>query len=85
MPFFLLRTLQNMAHYVKTSSYPLYYVINHGLIKLSVKISLARHNLTWEQFIARAGVHWPPTVGDVGEREFERSSSGSTRGRGQEI
>ena len=69
MPFFLLRTLQNMAHYVKTSRNPLSFVTNHGLIKILVQRSLARHNLTWEQFFVGFGVHWEPTVGHIGRRE----------------
>ena len=36
IPFYLLRTLQNMAHYVKTSRHPLTSVTNDGLIKLLV-------------------------------------------------
>ena len=85
MPFYILHALQNMAHYVKTSSHPLSSITNHGLIKLQVKRSLARHNLTWEQFVVGSGVHWAPAVGHIGEREVEWSSSGSARGRGEEL
>ena len=65
-----------MKHYVKTSRNPLSSLTNHGLVKLLVQKSLAKHNLTWERFIAGAWVHWARAVGYVGEREVERRSSG---------
>ena len=72
MPFYLLRTLQNMAHYVKTSRHPFSSVTNHGLqLKLLVQRSLAKHSLTWDQFVVGVGVHWAPTVGHIGEREVK--------------
>ena len=50
-----------------------------------MQISLAQHNLTWQQFFAGAGVHWEPVVRHIGEREVKRSSSGLARGRGEEL
>ena len=47
--------------------------------------ALARHNLTWEKFFVRVGVHWAPIVGHIQEREVKQSSSSSIGGRGEEL
>ena len=62
MPFYLLITLLNMAHYVRMSQKPLSFVTNHGLIKFLVLTALSHGNKTWEQFIAGARVNWGPAV-----------------------
>ena len=60
-----------MAHYVKTSRNPLYFVTNHGLIKLLVEKYFVRNNLTWKKFVVGVGVHWAPAIGHIGEREVK--------------
>ena len=75
MPFYILRTLQNMAHYVRTSRHPLY--TNHGIIKLLVLRALSHGNKILEQFIVGAWVNQGPAVEVRGieEGDDERSSS----------
>ena len=46
---------------------------------------LKKHNLTWEKFFVRVGVHWAPIVGHIQEREVKQSSSSSIGGRGEEL
>ena len=71
MPFYLLRTLQNMPHYVKTSRHPLSSITNHGLIKLLVQVALAKTYQTWERFIVGAGVNRAPVVRGIEEGDVE--------------
>ena len=86
MTFYLLRTLQNMAHYVRMSLHPLSSSTNHGLIKLLVLRALAHGNRTWEQFIAGVGVNRGISleVGGIKEGDDERSSSESIGGMDRE-
>ena len=83
IPFYILRSLQIMAQYVKASRHPVSSLTNHGLIKLLVLRALAHQNLTWEQFFPRARVDREPVleIEGIGEESDEPISSGSTGGR----
>ena len=43
-----------MAAFVQAAKHPFASLTHHGLIKLIILRTLAQHNITWEQFIARA-------------------------------
>ena len=73
MPFYLLRYLQSMAQYVKSSQNTVSSLTNHGLIKLLVLRALAHQNLTWEQFVSRPRVDRKPVleIEGIGEESDE--------------
>ena len=43
-----------MVGFVQAAKHPLASLTHHGLIKLIILRTLAQHNITWEQFTARA-------------------------------
>ena len=54
IPYYLLHDLRHMATFVQAAKHPFASLTHHGLIKLIILRTLAQHNITWEQFTARA-------------------------------
>jgi hypothetical protein len=69
MPYYLLESLHNMAHYVRQSCFPQGSVTHHCLIKLIVLRALELQNQTWAQFIARGAVEVDENDGNESEEE----------------
>jgi hypothetical protein len=73
MPYYLLESLHNMAHYVRQSCFPQGSVTHHCLIKLIVLRALELQNQTWAQFIARGAVEVDENDGNESEEEVGSS------------
>lgn len=53
--YFLLKTLQHMAHTTKGEEYPKMIVTNHALVKIIFLESIKDIRKTWEQFLGLSG------------------------------
>ena len=52
IPYYLFHDLRHMATFFQTAKHPHVSLTHHGIIKLIILRTLARHNITWDQFTA---------------------------------
>lgn len=74
MPYFLLESLKNMAHFVQHSQLPHTCVTNHGLVKLLILHTLEQQSQNWVEFVAPTLLEHSIEEDETGEDNIKESS-----------